>query len=74
MDFSAGIEGIRNNHFFPTILRYCGNTRYFQIMKKMRNFSVVALNVAFSVVFDEATDTDSEENAELRPSIREEAS
>ena len=28
----------------------------------------MALNVAFSVVFDEATDTDSEDNVELRPS------
>ena len=36
----------------------------------MRN-SVVALNVAISVVFDEATDTDSEDDAELRPSVPE---
>ena len=39
-----------------------------QKAKILRNFSVVALNVAFSVVFDEATDTDSEDNAELRAS------
>ena len=30
-------------------------------------FSVVALNVTFSFVFDDATDTDSEDNAEHRP-------
>ena len=34
-------------------------------------FSVVASNPAFSIVLDEATDTDSEDHAELRPSVRE---
>ena len=33
-------------------------------------FSVVALYAAFSVVFDEARDTDSDDNAELGPSVR----
>ena len=47
-------------------------------------FSVVALNLAFSVVFDEATDTKSEDTAEIasprlaanteRPTHREQAS
>ena len=36
----------------------------------MHNFFVVALNIAFSVVFDEATDTDCEDIAVLRPSDR----
>ena len=31
--------------------------------------SVVASNVAFLVVFDEATDTDSEDDAEFSPSV-----
>ena len=38
------------------------------------NFAAVALNTAFSVVFDKATDTDSKEHAELRSSVREQAS
>ena len=40
-----------------------------QKAKILQYFSVVALNVAFSVVFDEATDTDSEDTAKLRPSF-----
>ena len=34
----------------------------------MRNLDVVALNLAASVVFDEAIDTDSEDNADFHPS------
>ena len=41
-----------------------------QTTKIVRNYPVVALHFAFSVVFDEAPDTDSDVSAELRWSVR----